>query len=277
MNDIVSNVPELLDFKGTSYYKYSSTKTTKTVLYIHGLGLNKEFFKKHLDLYGLKSYSWVVPDLLGHGISEKHQSLFSYTMKYQAEQLLQLLVHEKVTDLIVVSHSMGSPIAYYLLDSILSIQEIKNKEEFPINVQMYVSVEGNIDINDAFISRQVESNSWKDFVTKRYTEFITGYKDTDPYYYKKIKMCEPWDLYASSVDLVKVSKEEVTLPLLRKISESIPTKILYGEENKGVFTSETLLEKEFTIEYIPHSGHMMLYDNPEGFWKKIMEYFLECT
>lgn len=108
MNDITSIMPELLNFNGTSYYKHVSNKTTKTVLYIHGLGLNKEFFKTHLDFYDLSDYSWIVPDLLGHGMSEKRQSLFSYTTKSQAEQLLQLLFHEKITDLIVISHSMGS-------------------------------------------------------------------------------------------------------------------------------------------------------------------------
>ena len=275
MNDIVSNVPELLNFKSTSYNKYSSDKTTRTILYIHGLGLNKDFFKTHLDLYELLDYSWIVPDLQGHGISGKHETLFPYTMKFQAERLLQLLIHEKVTDLIIISHSMGGPIAYYLLESILSLQDFKSKKEFPITVQLYVSVEGNIDKNDAFFSGKVVSQSWKDFVTKGYDTFITSFKEKDPYYYETVKNCGPWDLYASSLDLAKVSKEEVTIPLLRKISESIPTKILYGETNKGVFTSESLLKKYFTIDYIPHSGHMMLADNPEGFWLIVKKYVSE--
>lgn len=126
---------------------------------------------------------------------------------------------------------------------------------------MYVSVEGNIDKNDAFFSGKIVSFSWNDFVTTCFDEYIADFKDSDPYYYETVSKCKPWDLYASSIDLVKVSKEDVTIPLLRKISESIPTKILYGEENKGVFTSETVLKKDFNIDYIPQSGHMMLYDN----------------
>ncbi len=265
-------LPELKNYKGISYFKYTNDSTSKTVLFIHGLGLNKEFFRTHLDQYHLNDYSWIVPDLLGHGLSNKYLSLFPYTMRFQAEQILQILLHEDIHDLIIVSHSMGSPVAYYLLESIFELNTIKTKEEFSLNVLLYVSVEGNVDENDAFFSGKIVANSWQDFSRSNFQGIITDIKEKDSKYYETVKYCKAWDLYACSLDLVKISKAEITLPLIERIKNSIPVKILYGEKNKGVFTSENVLQTYFTIDYIPDSGHNMLADNPEGFWKLIMHF-----
>ena len=263
---------ELKEFNGTSYYMYKSKYNTKTVLYIHGIGLSKEFFKNHFSKYELDKYSWLVPDLIGHGDSYKSKTLLTYSMKYQAEQILKLLFQESVTDLIVVSHSMGSSIAYYLITSILRLKELKKEEDFPIDVLLFISVEGNIDENDAFLSGKIASSSWREFNDIDYMASINDFKLHDPKYYETIRCCTPWDLYASSFDLIKVSRSEVTLPLLYTISTTIPIKILYGEKNKGYFSSEALLKNKFEIDYIPNSGHSMIHDNPKGFWEIVLKY-----
>ena len=275
MIQILAIKPELRNFKGISYYKYKNGSLNNTILYIHGLGCNKEFFSGHLELYNLSGYSWLVPDLIGHGLSFKTQSLVSYTMKYQAEQILQLLLHEEIKDIIVISHSMGSPIAYFLIDELIELAKIKNN--FPIKVVLYISVEGNTDANDTFFSGQIIAHSWKDFLFSGYSEIKRTNESNKPGYYETLKDCDAWDLYASSLDLINVSKSEITIPFLQKIIKNNPVKILYGENNKGLFTSESLLAKYFPIQYIPNSGHNMLIDNPKGFWEIISnlvkEYF----
>ena len=259
------------EFHGIEYYKYNSNNNKKTILFIHGLGVNKNFFNSHLGLYGLSSYSWIVPDLIGHGESYKAESLLAYSMKYQAEQILQILFQESVSNLIIVAHSMGSTIAYYLITSILRLKEVKKGENYPIDIKLFISVEGNIDENDAFFPGQIASTSWNQFNNIDYLEIINDLKINNKNYYETIRFCSPWDLYASSIELVKISNAEITMPLIEAFSHSVPVKIFYGEKNKGFFTSELLLKKKFEIEYIPNSGHDMLHDNPKGFWDMILK------
>ena len=198
-------------------------------------------------------------------------------MEYQAEQILQVLFHEQVTDLVVLSHSMGSPIAYYLINSILKLQTIKDNADVSISVLLFVSVEGNIDENDTFFSGDIASTTWPNFSKKGYKDMINSNKEHDEAYYETVKYCNAWDLYASSIDLIKNSKAELTLPLLRNITSKVPTRILYGEKNKQKFTSESLLKTEFIVEYIPDSGHNIIVDNPKDFWKIILNYIINIS
>ena len=62
------------------YYSYMNPGSKLVNLYIQGLGDNRKWFLKHFDAYSLDRFSWIVPDLLGHGNSSKSDKEEAYTM-----------------------------------------------------------------------------------------------------------------------------------------------------------------------------------------------------
>ena len=94
-------------FGALDYYQVKND-TELTILFIHGLGTSKDWFLEQYEPYTLSTYSWIVPDLLGHGYSSVVEELSAYTMDNQANCLLSLLTEENVDDLVIISVSIIS-------------------------------------------------------------------------------------------------------------------------------------------------------------------------
>ncbi|MFX1284170.1 MAG: alpha/beta fold hydrolase [Promethearchaeota archaeon] len=253
-----------------SYYRTKTIEHNFDILFIHGLGGNKEWFPRHYDLYSISKFSWIVPDLIGHGNSAKSNLEQAYLMDQQARSLHQLLLKEKVKSLVIIAHSMGGPIAISLIE-----QLIQEKDQIKVIGLFYL--EGNLDKNDTFFSSQIakysceefenEFDSWIETLNKktkgRLVEFIA-----------ELQKIGPFPLWATSVDLVSVSLSNQLLPRLQSTlkGSNCPIYFIYGEKNKGLFSSEILIKQaQLPLIFIPDAGHVMFEDNPNGFWKIIMQ------
>ncbi|MFW9944082.1 MAG: alpha/beta fold hydrolase [Candidatus Sifarchaeia archaeon] len=107
------------DFDTIVYYLHRNPAQSTMILYIHGLGDNRKWFPKHFKTYSLDRFSWIVPDLLGHGDSSKSDKVGAYTMEQQAKFLAAILEKEQVKDPSILAHSMGGPIAISLIEQLL--------------------------------------------------------------------------------------------------------------------------------------------------------------
>jgi pimeloyl-ACP methyl ester carboxylesterase len=87
---------------------------------------------------------------------------------------------------------------------------------------------------------------------------------------KSFSKASPETIYGSSRDLYRVSKEDMLL--MRLVQLSIPVFGIYGAKNKGRFSSEKKLLSKFPVRFIPDAGHAMMYDNPDFFYKTVIEY-----
>ena len=124
------------------YYQVSNTNQDYGIIFIHGLGGDKEWFKKQYLEYNLNDYSWIVPDLLGYGNSDKPKLEFVYSMKNQAIVLHNLLIEEEITRVVIIAHSMGGPIAISLIEEIMNS---RNQNSINIEVLSLFYLEGNLD------------------------------------------------------------------------------------------------------------------------------------
>ena len=79
------------DFGTLVYYFYRNPLQPMFNLYIHALGDSRKWFLKHFSTYSLDRFSWIVPDLLGHGDSSKSNDVKAYTMDQQAKYLATIL------------------------------------------------------------------------------------------------------------------------------------------------------------------------------------------
>lgn len=259
------------------YHKLDGRNKDVVIIYIHGLApISSLFVKVFADQfyeYSLSDYSFIIPNLIGFGESEKPNNLDIYTVENQGHYLYDLLLSEKVRNVIIIGISMGGPVAISLID------KIKNQKTDKIKVKGLFYLEGNLDINDAFFTSTIAKYPFEQF-KDQYDSWVDNLiklsKPEDVEYLEGFRAMGPYPIWGISYDLVKLSESNQLLPHLQQLS-NFPVYFVFGEKNKGRFTSESLVKKEnLSVIYIPNAGHSMRYDNPEGFWKVVVPLLKSC-
>ena len=251
------------------YYSYIRSSQSPVNLYIHGLGYHKNWFNDHFLRFELDQYSWIVPDLMGHGNSSRPQTQQAYTMDQQAEYLEGILEREKVSQVRVMAHSMGGPIAISLLEL------LSNSSSIDIEPILLLYLEGNLDEGDAFFSSKVAEVPFEEY-KKNFGPWCervleTTEEDSMRSWVKALRNAGSFTVWASSRNLVKVSKKGDLFTRLRNSFEG-STYFVFGEKNRGVYSSEELVKKnDMPVLYVPNAGHGMHEDNPSAFWKIVFQ------
>jgi len=238
-------------------------------LYIHGLGDNRKWFLKHFTTYSLNRFSWIVPDLLGHGDSSKSHETEAYTMIQQATYLSAILEREHVKHLSILAHSMGGAIA-------VSLIELLARQDKPgTKLSLLLYLEGNLDAGDAFFSSMFANMSLSKF--KQEFESICNQIKGDSKeeqitdYVSAFREAGPFTIWASSKDLAPISVKGNLLDRLLK-HRDFDCYFIFGEKNKGVYSSEKLVrDAHLPILFIPDAGHGLHTENPSYFWPIVGE------
>lgn len=252
-------------FGSIVYYLHTNSSQPLVNLYIHGLGDNRKWFLKHFQSYSLNRFSWIVPDLLGHGDSSKSNDINAYSMEQQAKYLAAILEKEHVEHLSILAHSMGGAIAVSLVELLHS----KKKTNSDVRVLFYL--EGNLDAGDAFFSSM--------FAKKTLTEFEQDFDEicdkmlSEPDdqsmidYVAAFREAGPFTIWASSKDLAPISIEGTLLNRLLT-HRDFECYFIFGEKNKGHLSSEKLVrDAQLPLLFIPNAGHGLHTENPSYFWK----------
>ncbi|NHJ39821.1 MAG: alpha/beta hydrolase [Asgard group archaeon] len=242
-------------------YILSEGAKNLTIVFLHGLGSSKYDFLNAFDYDELNAYNLLIIDFIGHGNSSTLEN-FPFTIESQAMVVFKLIEHLSLPeDVIILAHSMAGPVA------------IKLAELLGNRAVGLIYAEGNIDVGDCFLSNNIITTytfeDWLKDGFKTYVEMLE--QDPDSIYYAiNFQKAGPVSTYLSSLDVVKISKEGKLLE--RLVALSIPVLVLFGENNKGKFTSEEKLKGKFPIIYIPNSSHDMMYENPDVFYNSIIDF-----
>jgi sigma-B regulation protein RsbQ len=97
-------------------YSIKGTGDT-TLLFIHGLNLDQTYWKDQVEEFS-PSYKTVTVDLAGHGKSGKERE--HWTIRSFAKDVIRVIDREKLSNVILIGHSMGGDIALEIADSIPS-------------------------------------------------------------------------------------------------------------------------------------------------------------
>ncbi|MHA1187165.1 MAG: alpha/beta fold hydrolase [Candidatus Heimdallarchaeota archaeon] len=241
--------------------QFNKTKET-TIIYIHGLGSSKEDFQDAIEYPELQNYNLLSVDLLGHGDSDKPKN-FAYTMAEQAIKLKELIIQLNLDkNIILIAHSMGGPIAILLA------------ELFKEKIKAIVYAEGNIDLGDCFFSNSIIAENsfeeWKNESFQKTVEMLKSLGIDMQNYTMLFEKAGPETIYFSSHDLLQISKKDTLIQNL--VDLKTPILPIFGEKNKDKFSSEEKLAKYFQIMYVANSGHSMMIDNPDEFYRIIVEF-----
>jgi len=245
----------------TLSYVLSEGEREETILFIHGLGGSKEYLLSALDYPELASYNVLIPDLVGHGDSSTSED-FSFSMDDQAKILHRLLDQLGIEGrVILISHSMGGPICVSLAEMLCD------------RVTGIIYAEGNIDMDDCFFSNWVISNhTYEEWIKEGFNHILKQITE-DPEQRLRADMFQkagPVTIYKASEDLVAVSKVDTLKD--RLVDLGVPVLVVFGEENKGKFTSEGKLGSVFPLVFISEAGHAMMKDNPDDFYGEVIKF-----
>ena len=94
-------------FNGNCFKYFFKSPKFKTIVFIHGLGLNQDVWSWQISLF--KNHNLLIYDLLGHGDSKDPEGEVSLNMF--ADQLLQIINHIKLERFTLVGFSLGSMIS----------------------------------------------------------------------------------------------------------------------------------------------------------------------
>ena len=94
-------------YNGNCFKYFFKNPKFKTIVFIHGLGLNQDVWSWHVSLF--KNHNVLIYDLLGHGDSKDPEGEISLGLF--ADQLLQIINHIKLEKFILVGFSLGSMIS----------------------------------------------------------------------------------------------------------------------------------------------------------------------
>jgi pimeloyl-ACP methyl ester carboxylesterase len=122
------------------------------------------------------------------------------------------------------------------------------------------------------MSRSIAEQSWETFAVSGWRKLLADLA-RDPAltsYLRTLTWAGPLPIHASCVNLVAHSREEVTTALLRRFT--FPKLFVFGERNRGRFTSEIIARRFGEVRYIPDAGHVMYEDNPGAFWGLAREF-----
>ena len=106
MESLLSSFKQLKVSRGLSYhYFYSPAASGKpTLLLIHGFPSLAVDWHNQITYFKAKGYGLVVPDMLGYGGTDKPEEYTQYLHSLLARDLIDILDHEEVTNVIAVGH-----------------------------------------------------------------------------------------------------------------------------------------------------------------------------
>ena len=78
------------------------------ILFLHGFPSSSGDWHHQIEYFSEKGYGIVAPDLLGYGGTAKPLDVESYKIKAMAQDISEILQHEKISKIIGVAHDWGS-------------------------------------------------------------------------------------------------------------------------------------------------------------------------
>ncbi|MDD2908393.1 MAG: alpha/beta hydrolase [Candidatus Gracilibacteria bacterium] len=214
--------------------EYFYTNNCKnTILFLHGLGANKDDFLETSNNEIFKDFNLIGIDFPGTNRSTYLKNITIDNLVEILNLFLEKLDLEKV---ILVGHSMGGVVG------------LKFADKFPSKVISFVNIEGNLIKKDASFSGYISQLSYEKF---------------------KEEFGDNKSLYDLSLSLVEESENGDFLT--KFINLFIPKIYIYGDKSE-IPTLNVLKDNGINTRCIPDSGHHPFIDNPDEFNKTLLEF-----
>jgi pimeloyl-ACP methyl ester carboxylesterase len=228
------------------------------IVLLHGFGSTKEDFADIARFPQFDDRPVIAFDAPGFGLSEC-DNLSAISIPFLRKTAECVIAHYGLSKIHLVGHSMGGLTALLLA------------HHNPSTVLSFTNIEGNLQAEDCFLSRQVIEHAEQDpdqfmaaFVarTKRSPGFSSALFATGLEHKVRATVVKP--IFRSIVDLSDHGD------LLDKFIElPFPRLFMYGDESRSLSYLGRLQEHDVNLSEVPQCGHFPMYANPITMWRHI--------
>lgn len=220
------------------------------VIFLHGLGCSKENWHHAWALRELRDNSLLSLDFLGFGHSPRPAG-FGYKLEDQVEVLSAIMDSHALKRIHIVAHSMGGTIALLLPERTLS------------RLGSLILVEPRLLESSCGIGAEAAKFTYEEFMSGAFA-WIQRRLSNDQQAAYDMKRADPAAFYHSSCSLVDWTRGRKMLDRF----EAAPCRkvFIYGAENRHLEEVEEI-SSDLKME-IGHSGHFVMRDNPDDFYRQ---------
>ncbi len=228
-----------------------------SIVFIHGFGSSKDYFRYAFDSPVLREFHLLAVDLIGFGQSTGPDE-FTYSMKDQAAIVIELLNHLELHAFHLCGHSMGGLV-------VMGIAELE-----PQRVLSLIDLEGNLTLEDCFVSGLVAGSTLAEFTGNGKRNLENDFREAGHHEYAdSFSQASTVGLYKSACHTV----EESSTPLVERLAKIKNACYVYGEKNRGIYPGEKLLyDAGVPVFYIEDAGHSMAVENPKQLYGVIRSF-----
>lgn len=223
------------------------------IVFIHGLGCASSFDYPAVATIGkLNNHRRILVDLIGSGFSDKPQS-FSYEIGAHVEYLQEFLTNLGLGEFYIYAHSMGGTIALELANFMQPA------------IKGIILSESNLDSGGGMFSQKVAAMTEDDYVSFGHNSLVSLNNaesgTSEICWALSMNISLPQAIYRESVSLINGSS-----PSWREIlySLDVPKTYLFGSDSLPDSDFEKLPCNGVKVGMVPHAGHSMAWENPEG-------------
>jgi pimeloyl-ACP methyl ester carboxylesterase len=232
-----------------------------TIFSVHGLGESGLCLEYFMDHPLFSPFTLLAPDLPGYGKSP--WPAMPLSIPDQAEAVAKWIALAARGKVVLLGHSLGGVIGTCLC------------ERHPELVSLFINVEGNISAEDCTLSCRIAGYALEDFLAFGFERFCSevyarGMEDKAlRIYYASLRMCDPGQIHANSVELMDISAREDLASRLARLA--VPSHYLWGDPRGTQAHSLGLLKAAgVPATGIEDAGHWPFIDQPDFFAERLL-------
>ena len=257
-------------FNGNCFKYFFKNSKFKTIVFVHGLGLNQDVWSWQVSLF--KNHNVLIYDLLGHGDSKDPEGEISLSLF--ADQLLQIMNHIKLEKIILIGFSLGSMVSRKFSSLHPSIVEALVLLNSPNRL---LDQERDEILERAMLLKDKGPESTTDAAIKRW--FSNTFQKSNPHI---VQLVRNWinnnkkEIYSKVYPILYYGSID-----LKSIHESKPTLIITCDQDfaNGPDTAKKIAQnfKNSNICILHNLRHMALVEDYTKVFVKIDEFLVSLN
>lgn len=239
----------------------------RPVVFVHGLSASSAYFADAADRPELEGRGIIAVDLPGFGATAAPDG-FGYSMREQADVLAALIESAGIDDVTLVGHSMGGTV------SLIATEALSEK------LSSLVLAEAILVFDETLWSERISAVSlddWReefDDICRRPEIYARGSllrrrKEAVERITPCIAQTSAEAMHASATDLQAVTRDPALYERFLTMSPS-PVYV-FGELHDTTRFCRMVRADGARVAVIPRAGHLMMLDNPDGFYAVVAE------